>query len=99
MARRFGGAERSLKSFLLQANVFSLYRNFLRSTRPVPTMAARRETIAWFRDEIERAKHETDPQRIDFLLKHGRILHKQLQNGFSMHASGGQTAPLRGRRN
>lgn len=61
-------------------------------------MQARRETIAWFRDEFERARHETDLDKIQSLLKHGRIQLKQMQSGFMLSSTGETFAPLRGAR-
>lgn len=95
----------SLRQFLLRAEVFALYRKFLRATRcmfepdtVIPTMDARRETIAWFRDDFERARHETDVGKIESLLKHGRIQLKQTESGMMLNSYGDSFAPLRGRR-
>ncbi|WFD40449.1 uncharacterized protein MJAP1_003435 [Malassezia japonica] len=95
-ARR--GPMLGLKQFLQRAEVLSLYRQYLRATRPVPTLSARRETIAWFRDEFERTRHETQTDKVDSLLKHGRILLKQTESGFMLSGTGEPFVKLRGER-
>lgn len=64
----------------------------------VPTLSARRETIAWFRDEFERTRHETQTDKVDSLLKHGRILLKQTESGFMLSGTGEPFVKLRGER-
>lgn len=64
----------------------------------VPTLSARRETIAWFRDEFERTRHETQTDKVDSLLKHGRILLKQTESGFMLSGTGEPFVKLRGGR-
>lgn len=56
----------SLQSFIQKGKVLSLYRSLIRSTRGIPIMNARWETIAWFRGEIEHVRMETDPVRSQF---------------------------------
>lgn len=50
----------TLKHFVLQKEVLNLYRQVIRASRSIPDSAARSETVAWFRGEIERNKHLTD---------------------------------------
>lgn len=95
----------SLRQFMLHAEALALYRKYLRATRctycayaVIPTMSARRETIAWFRDEFEQARHETDVGKIESLLKHGRIQLKQTESGMMLSSTEGSYAPLRGGR-
>lgn len=61
-------------------------------------MSARRETIAYFRDEFEKTRHVTDPDQIGSLLKHGRILLKQTEASMMLGGIGGNYSPLRGAR-
>ncbi|KAI3617373.1 hypothetical protein CBS9595_003282 [Malassezia furfur] len=82
----------SLRQFMLHAEALALYRKYLRATR------SRRETIAWFRDEFEQARHETDVGKIESLLKHGRIQLKQTESGMMLSSTSGSYAPLRGGR-
>ncbi|KAI6005242.1 hypothetical protein F5J12DRAFT_701382, partial [Pisolithus orientalis] len=48
------------RHFVLQKEVLNLYRQVIRASRSIPDSAARSETVAWFRGEIERNKHLTD---------------------------------------
>lgn len=89
----------SLKNFLHQAKVLSLYRSLLRSTRASPTLSARHETIAWFRDEIERTRYESDEGRIKAYLMHGRMTLSQMESMSILQASDSSYPALRGKRN
>ncbi|KAL4402158.1 hypothetical protein ACI68E_001810 [Malassezia pachydermatis] len=88
----------SLKAFLLQAKALALYRSFIRSTRSIPTMEARWETMHWFRTEIERLRNETDPLRMESQLTHSRIVMKQISGAFMLSSGDSTQPPLRGLR-
>ncbi|SHO78720.1 Uncharacterized protein MSYG_3067 [Malassezia sympodialis ATCC 42132] len=88
----------SFKFFLQKGKVLSLYRSLIRSTRGIANMEARWETIAWFRGEIEHVRTETDPNRIESHLTHGRITLKQMESSFSLSSAGQPLSPLRGLR-
>ncbi|EJD04136.1 uncharacterized protein FOMMEDRAFT_84085 [Fomitiporia mediterranea MF3/22] len=63
---------RTLKHFILQTQVFSLYRYAIRAARHIPDPSARRETVLWVRQEIERNKHIQDVDKIQNLVSSGR---------------------------
>jgi len=76
-----------LHHFILQAQVLSFYRSVIRATRFIPDPVARRETIKWTRDEIERNRHLEDKDQIKEQLASARRMMKQLLPGFQLAAS------------
>ncbi|KIJ68270.1 hypothetical protein HYDPIDRAFT_124577 [Hydnomerulius pinastri MD-312] len=71
----------SLKHFILQKRVLNFYRYTIRASRSIPDPSARSETIAWFRSEIERNKHLTDPDAIENKLNVGLRESRQILRG------------------
>ncbi|KAF8559240.1 hypothetical protein OG21DRAFT_1480628 [Imleria badia] len=55
----------SLRHFILQQRVLSLYRVAIRASRSIPDPRTRAETLGWFRAEIERNKHLSDTVAIE----------------------------------
>ncbi|RXK39415.1 hypothetical protein M231_03248 [Tremella mesenterica] len=46
--------------FLLQTSILRAYRSAIRSTRPLPDSQTRRETLDFFRGELDRLRNITD---------------------------------------
>jgi len=89
----------TLQDFVRQGRVLALYRNFVRATRPLPSLEMRRETLAWIRDDFERARYETNPENIESHLTHGQIQLKQIGTMIINQCGTGIGEPLRGTRN
>ncbi|PAV21972.1 hypothetical protein PNOK_0192900 [Pyrrhoderma noxium] len=68
----------TLKHFILQAQVFSLYRFAIRASRHIPDPSSRKETVKWFREEIERNRYVEDVDQIKNLIATGRRELKQV---------------------
>ncbi|KZT74710.1 hypothetical protein DAEQUDRAFT_719888 [Daedalea quercina L-15889] len=68
----------TLKHFILQQRVLTLYRQAVRATRYIPDSKARRETIAWIRSEFERNRGISDVHAIEEKLASGRRELKQI---------------------
>ncbi|PCH33561.1 hypothetical protein WOLCODRAFT_64141 [Wolfiporia cocos MD-104 SS10] len=64
--------EPTLKHFILKQRVLNLYRQAVRASRTIPDRGARKETIAWIRNEFERNKHIHDVEMIEDKLAAGR---------------------------
>jgi len=77
----------TLHHFILHAQVLGFYRSVIRATRFIPDPSARRETIKWTRDEIERNRHLEDKDQIKEQLASARRMMKQLLPGFQLAAS------------
>jgi len=77
----------TLQHFILRAQVLSFYRSVIRASRFIPDPMARRETVKWMRDEIERNRNSDDKDQIKAQLGSARRMMKQLLPGFQLAAS------------
>ncbi|KAM0750733.1 hypothetical protein T439DRAFT_288909 [Meredithblackwellia eburnea MCA 4105] len=55
------------QQFLDRQRTLSLYRSFLRASRGLGDLQTRQEVIAWVREDFEKYKEVTDPERIKHL--------------------------------
>ena len=74
----------TLEHFLMRSRTLSLYRKYLRATRDIPNPVARWETINFFRDDVQRFRHETDLERIKDLLMQGHRFLKQMHGQMTL---------------
>ncbi|KAH9937602.1 complex 1 protein-domain-containing protein [Fomitopsis serialis] len=68
----------TLRHFILQQRVLTLYRQAVRATRYIPDSNARKETVAWIRGEFERNRGLDDVHAIEEKLASGRRELKQI---------------------
>ncbi|ORX40727.1 hypothetical protein BD324DRAFT_611874 [Kockovaella imperatae] len=59
-SRVSSGAKLTLQHFLLQSSLLHAYRGAVRATRPLPDSLTRRETLDFFRGELEQLRFVTD---------------------------------------
>ncbi|KAL0075164.1 NADH dehydrogenase 1 alpha subcomplex subunit 6 NDUFA6 [Phycomyces blakesleeanus] len=73
----------TLDHFLTRGRVISLYRQILRSTKGLDKHDAQ-ELRAWARSDFERARHETDLDKIKALLSSGKHQMHNLQSSITL---------------
>ncbi|CEL57810.1 hypothetical protein RSOLAG1IB_02554 [Rhizoctonia solani AG-1 IB] len=71
----------TLRHFLLKAEVFSVYRQVIRSCRKIPDADARREALEWLKHDFRRNATVTDPDVIQGQLANVK---RELKTMFSM---------------
>ncbi|KAI0068466.1 hypothetical protein BV25DRAFT_1792953 [Artomyces pyxidatus] len=75
----------TLKHFILQHRVLSLYRYAIRASRSIPNAQARKETISWIRVEFERNRYIDDLKVIEDKLASGRREIRQILPEAPLH--------------
>ncbi|ORY36685.1 hypothetical protein BCR33DRAFT_721897 [Rhizoclosmatium globosum] len=76
----------NLKQFMLRMRVISLYRDISRSLKAVSNPSERDFIKKWARSDFEKSRHETDPERIQYLLSTGKAEYHHLQSNLQLSA-------------
>ncbi|KAI9341172.1 hypothetical protein BDR26DRAFT_860757 [Obelidium mucronatum] len=75
-----------LKQFMTRMRVISLYRDITRTLKSVSDKSERQFIRDWARADFDKARHETDSERIQYLLSKGKAEYHHLMSNLQLSA-------------